>query len=218
MSASFATLRFRSLAHLYVFHTEALRAQVQPGSAFWCHSQEFYGVVVELAETSPLKIREITKFSSCSRADAETYRTCSLDQWLLLAPIGEVFRACSRGHRTTRAAADFVDRYRKGACCDLQQGKFLTELSGARRISAKLLEKRAPAFASYSRLGIELDALQSSSARLRALRRRQGASAKFTMYCLEGRAGVPGKPLAEKKCASVPCSKLSAGRCLCRNC
>jgi primosomal protein N' (replication factor Y) len=125
------------------------------------------GVVVDLTETPPAdtKIREITKVLDL--VPALTPKLIELAHWIAgyyLAPIGEVFRAMLPPVTELTAKREIVlTDAGKALASDLQQGKFLTELSGSEaEFLQKLLEKRGTLqFASYSKLGIEPDTLQN---------------------------------------------------------
>ena len=212
MSASFCNVALPvPLRNTFTYSIpEALRAQVQPGSRVLVpfRKKSLVGVVVELAETSPAetKIREITKVLEL--VPALTPKLIELAHWIAgyyLAPIGEVFRAMLPPvtELTARRQILLTDTG-KALATDLRQGKFLTELSGSEaEFLQKLLEKKGLLqFASYSRLGIELDALQRLQRRgyVQLQETVQGRKRKVhNVIAWKGGAGVAGKPLAEKE-------------------
>ncbi len=212
MSASFCNVALPvPLRNTFTYSIpEALRAQVQPGSRVLVpfRKKSLVGVVVELAETSPAetKIREITKVLEL--VPALTPKLIELAHWIAgyyLAPIGEVFRAMLPPvtELTARRQILLTDTG-KALATDLQQGKFLTELSGSEaEFLQKLLEKKGLLqFASYSRLGIELDALQRLQRRgyVQLQETVQGRKRKVhNVIAWKGGAVAAGKPLAEKE-------------------
>src|SRR5258708_27007701 len=122
-----------------------------------------------------------------------------------LAPIGEVFRAMLPPvtELTSRRQIVLTD-VGKALASDLQQGKFLTELSGSEgEFLQKLLEKKGVLqFASYSRVGIELDALQRLQRRgyVQIQETVQGRKRKVhNVIVWKGREAAAEKPLAEKE-------------------
>src|SRR6267378_7605152 len=189
---------------------DALRAQVLPGARVLVpfRKKSLVGVVVELVERPPAetKIREVTKVLDL--VPALTPKLLELAHWIAgyyLAPIGEVFRAMLPPvtELTARRQILLTDTG-KALATDLQQGQFLTELSGREaEFLQKLLEKKGLLqFASYSRIGIELDALQRLQRRGYVQLREtvQGRKRKVhNVIAWKGGAGVAGKPLAEKE-------------------
>jgi primosomal protein N' (replication factor Y) (superfamily II helicase) len=170
MSASFCNVALPvPLRNTFTYAIpEALRAQVQAGSRVLVpfRKKSLVGVVVELAETPPAdtKIREVAKVLDL--VPALTPKLIELAHWIAgyyLAPIGEVFRAMLPPvtELTARRQIVLTDAG-KVLAFDLQQGKFLTELSGSEaEFLQKLLEKKGLLqFTSHPKLGIELDALQ----------------------------------------------------------
>jgi|HubBroStandDraft_2_1064218.scaffolds.fasta_scaffold11204_1 primosomal protein N' (replication factor Y) len=169
MSASFCNVALPVPLRNTFTYSIPLRAQVQPGSRVLVpfRKKSLVGVVVDLAETPPAdtKIREITKVLDL--VPALTPKLIELAHWIAgyyLAPIGEVFRAMLPPVTELTAKREIVlTDAGKALASDLQQGKFLTELSGSEaEFLQKLLEKRGTLqFASYSKLGIEPDTLQN---------------------------------------------------------
>jgi primosomal protein N' (replication factor Y) len=169
MSASFCNVALPVPLRNTFTYSIPLRAQVQPGSRVLVpfRKKSLVGVVVDLTETPPAdtKIREITKVLDL--VPALTPKLIELAHWIAgyyLAPIGEVFRAMLPPVTELTAKREIVlTDAGKALASDLQQGKFLTELSGSEaEFLQKLLEKRGTLqFASYSKLGIEPDTLQN---------------------------------------------------------
>jgi primosomal protein N' (replication factor Y) len=145
-----------------------LRAQVQPGSRVLVpfRKKSLVGVVVELVETPPAdtKIREVAKVLDL--VPALTPKLIELAHWIAgyyLAPIGEVFRAMLPPVTELTSRRQIVlTEAGKALATDLQQGKFLAELSGSEvEFLQKLLGKKGVLqFTSYPKLGIEVDSLQ----------------------------------------------------------
>jgi primosomal protein N' (replication factor Y) len=180
---------------------EELRAQVQPGSRVLVpfRKKSLVGVVVEFAETPPAdtKIREIAKVLDL--LPALTPKLLELGQWIAgyyLAPIGEVFRAMLPPVTELSARRQIVlTEAGKTLAGDLQQGKFLTDLSaGEAKFLQKLFEKKsALQFSSHSKLGIQADALQRLQRRgyLQIQETVQGRKRKVhTVIAWRGRAGA----------------------------
>src|SRR5579859_5974848 len=147
---------------------EALRDSVQPGSRVLVpfRNKSVVGVVVEIVAQAPVatRIREIAKVIDLQ--PAVTPKLIELAHWIAgyyLAPIGEVYRAMLPPvtELTARRQIVLTDSG-KAIATDLQQGKFLTELSGSEvELLQKLLRKKGVLqFTSYPKLGIEVDALQ----------------------------------------------------------
>src|SRR5215468_1906164 len=147
---------------------EGLRTHVQPGSRVLVpfRKKSLVGVVIEFAGAPPAdtKIREIAKVLDL--VPALTPRLLELGQWIAgyyLAPIGEVFRAMLPPVTELSARRQMVlTEAGKTLGSELQQGKFLTDLSGGEaEFLQRLFEKKGTLqFTSPSRLGIELEALQ----------------------------------------------------------
>jgi primosomal protein N' (replication factor Y) (superfamily II helicase) len=189
---------------------EALRAQLQPGSRVLVpfRKKSLVGVVVESVEIPPAgtKIREVAKVLDL--VPALTPKLIELAHWIAgyyLAPIGEVFRAMLPPVTELTARRQIVlTAAGKALATDLQQGKFLTELSGSEAESLqKLLEKKGVLqFTSYPKLGIELDALQRLQRRgyVQIQETLQGRKRKVhNVIAWKGREGEAEKPLAEKE-------------------
>jgi primosomal protein N' (replication factor Y) len=212
MSASFCNVALPvPLRNTFTYAIpEALRAQVQPGSRVLVpfRKKSLVGVVVELVETPPAetKIREVSKVLDV--VPALTPKLIELAHWIAvyyLAPIGEVFRAM------LPPVTELVARRQilltdagKSLATDLHQGKFLTELSGGEvEFLQKLLEKKGVLpFASYPKLGIELESLQRLQRRgyVQIQETVQGRKRKLqnVVAWKSGGAGA-GKRLAEKE-------------------
>ena len=147
---------------------EGLRTHVQPGSRVLVpfRKKSLVGVVIEFAGAPPAdtKIREIAKVLDL--VPALTPRLLELGQWIAgyyLAPIGEVFRAMLPPVTELSARRQIVlTEAGKTLASELQQGKFLTDLSGGgAEFLQRLFEKKGTLqFTSPSKLGIELEALQ----------------------------------------------------------
>src|SRR3984893_8105521 len=142
---------------------EALQGTLQPGSRVLVpfRKKAMVGVVVELAESAPheAKIREITRVLDF--VPALTPKLIELAHWIAgyyLAPIGEVFRTMLPPvtELTSRRQIKLTDAG-KALATNLQQGKFLTELSGseAEFLQRILAKKGVLQFTSYPKLGIE---------------------------------------------------------------
>ena len=170
MSASFCNVALAvPLRNTFTYSIPGeLRGQVQAGSRVLVpfRKKSLVGVVVEMAETPPpdTKIREIAKVLDL--VPALTPKLIELAHWIAgyyLAPIGEVFRAMLPPvtELTTKRQIVLTDSG-KALASDLQQGKFLTELSGNEvKFLQKLLGKKGVLqFTSYPKLGIELYSLQ----------------------------------------------------------
>src|SRR6266436_2635692 len=138
MSASFCNVALPvPLRNTFTYAVpETLRAQVQAGSRVLVpfRKKSLVGVVVELAERPPAgtKIREVAKVLDL--VPALTPKLIELAHWIAgyyLAPIGEVFRAMMPPvtELTARRQIVLTDAG-KGLATDLQQGHFLTDLSG----------------------------------------------------------------------------------------
>jgi len=170
MSASFCNVALPvPLRNTFTYAIpEALRAQAQPGSRVLVpfRKKSLVGVVVELAETPPAdtKIREIVKVLDL--VPALTPKLIGLAHWIAsyyLAPIGEVFRAMLPPVTELTAKRQIVlTDAGKALATDLQQGKFLTELSGS---DAEFLQKLPGKkgvlqLSSSAKLGIGVDSLQ----------------------------------------------------------
>ena len=189
---------------------EALRARVQAGSRVLVpfRKKSLVGIVVELAETPPpeTKIRDVAKVLDL--IPALTPKLIELAHWIAgyyLAPIGEVFRAMLPPVTELTARRQIVlTEGGKAVASDLQQGKFLTELSGSEaEFLQKLLEKKGvPQFTSYPKLGIELDALQRLQRRghLQIQETVQGRKRKVhNVIAWKGKEPASEKQLAEKE-------------------
>jgi len=187
-----------------------LLAQVQPGSRVLVPFRKKYlvGVVVELAETPPpeTKIREIAKVLDL--VPTLTPKLIELAHWIAgyyLAPIGEVFRAMLPPVTELTAKRQIVlTDSGKALATDLQQGKFLTELSGSEaEFLQRFLKKRdVLQFTSYPKLGIELDALQRLQRRgyVQIQETVQGRKRKVhNVIAWKDREAAAAKPLAEKE-------------------
>src|SRR6266404_585894 len=212
MSASFCNVALPvPLRNTFTYAVpETLRAQVQAGSRVLVpfRKKSLVGVVVELAERPPAgtKIREVAKVLDL--VPALTPKLIELAHWIAgyyLAPIGEVFRAMLPPVTELTSRRQIVlTEGGKALASDLQQGKFLTELSGSEaEFLQKLLEKKGVLqFASYSRLGIELDALQRLQRRgyVQIQETVQGRKRKVhNVIAWKGREAAAEKPLAEKE-------------------
>src|SRR6202140_580602 len=211
MSASFCNVALPvPLRNTFTYAIpEGLRARVQPGSRVLVpfRKKSLVGVVVELAETPPAetKIREVAKVLDL--VPALTPKLVELAHWIAgyyLAPIGEVFRAMLPPvtELTARRLGELTDAGRALAT-DLREGKFLTELSGseAEFLQRLLAKKGVLQFASYPKLGIELDALQRLQRRgyLQIQESVQGRKRKVhNVIAWKGREAAAEKPLAEK--------------------
>ena len=212
MSASFCNVALPvPLRNTFTYAIpEALRAQAQPGSRVLVpfRKKSLVGVVVELAETPPAdtKIREIVKVLDL--VPALTPKLIGLAHWIAsyyLAPIGEVFRAMLPPVTELTAKRQIVlTDAGKALATDLQQGKFLTELSGSeaeflQRLHAK---KGVLQFTSYPKLGIGLDALQRLQRRgyVQIQESVQGRERRVhNVIAWKGRGTVPEKPAGEKE-------------------
>jgi primosomal protein N' (replication factor Y) len=189
---------------------EALRAQVQPGSRVLVpfRKKSIVGVVVELVETPPAetKIREIHKVLDL--IPALTPKLLELAQWIAgyyLAPIGEVFRAMLPPvtELTTRREIVLTEAG-KALASDLQQGKFLTDVSGgeAEFLQKLLVKKGMIRFSSHLKLGITLDALQRLQRRgyILVQETMQGRKRKtHHVIAWKSREVTAEKPLGEKE-------------------
>jgi len=212
MSASFCNVALPvPLRNTFTYSIpETLRAQVQPGSRVLVpfRKKSLVGVVVELVETPPAntKIRDVTKILDL--VPALTSKLIDLAHWIAgyyLAPIGEVFRAMLPPvtELTARRQIVLTDAG-KALASDLQQGKFLTDLSGGEaEFLRKALEKKGILqFTSYPKLGIELDALQRLQRRgyVQIHETVQGRKRKVhNVIAWKGREAGSPKPLAEKE-------------------
>jgi len=190
---------------------EELRAQVQPGSRVLVpfRKKSLVGVVVELADAPPAdtKIREIVKVLDL--VPALTTKLLELGQWIAgyyLAPIGEVFRAMLPPVTELSARRQVaLTEAGKTLARELQQGKFLTDLSADEAdFLQKLLEKKSTLqFVSLPKLGIGPDALQRLQRRgyVQIQETMQGRKRKVqTVIAWKGvQAATEGKPLAEKE-------------------
>jgi len=190
---------------------EELRAQVQPGSRVLVpfRKKSLVGVVVELADAPPAdtKIREIVKVLDL--VPALTTKLLELGRWIAgyyLAPIGEVFRAMLPPVTELSARRQVaLTEAGKTLARELQQGKFLTDLSADEaNFLQKLLEKKSTLqFVSLPKLGIGPDALQKLQRRgyVQIQETLQGRKRKVqTVIAWKGRqAATEGKPLAEKE-------------------
>ena len=212
MSASFCNVALPvPLRNTFTYAIpEGLRARVQPGSRVLVpfRKKSLVGVVVELAETPPAetKIREVAKVLDL--VPALTPKLVELAHWIAgyyLAPIGEVFRAMLPPvtELTARRLVELTDAGRALAT-DLRQGKFLTELSGseAEFLQRLLAKKGVLQFASYPKLGIELDALQRLQRRgyVQLQETVQGRKRRVqNVIAWKGREAAAEKPLADKE-------------------
>src|SRR6202140_2112485 len=212
MSASFCNVALPvPLRNTFTYAIpEGLRARVQPGSRVLVpfRKKSLVGVVVELAETPPAetKIREVAKVLDL--VPALTPKLVELAHWIAgyyLAPIGEVFRAMLPPvtELTARRLVQLTDAGRALAT-DLRQGKFLTELSGseAEFLQRLLAKKGVLQFASYPKLGIELDALQRLQRRgyVQLQETVQGRKRRVqNVIAWKGREAAAEKPLADKE-------------------
>jgi primosomal protein N' (replication factor Y) len=212
MSASFCNVALPvPLRHTFTYSVpEALRVQVQAGTRVLVpfRKKSLVGVVVELAAMPPAdtKIREVAKVLDL--VPALTPKLIELAHWIAgyyLAPIGEVFRAMLPPvtELTARRQIVLTDAG-KALATDLQQGKFLTELSASEaEFLQKLLEKKGLLqFTSYPKLGIELDALQRLQRRgsVQIQETVQGRKRKVhNVIAWKGREAAPEKSLAEKE-------------------
>jgi len=212
MSASFCNVALPvPLRNTFTYAIpEALRAQVQAGSRVLVpfRKKSLVGVVVELAERPPAdtKIREVAKVLDL--VPALTPKLIELAHWIAgyyLAPIGEVIRAMLPPVTELTARRQIVlTETGKALASDLQQGKFLTDLSGSEaEFLQKLLEKKGVLqFTSYPKLGIELDALQRLQRRgyVQIQETVQGRKRKVhNVIAWKGREGEAEKPLVEKE-------------------
>jgi primosomal protein N' (replication factor Y) len=212
MSASFCNVALPVPLRITFTYSipEALRAQVQPGSRVLVpfRKKSLVGLVVELAERAPseTKIREVAKVLDL--IPALTPKLIELAHWIAgyyLAPIGEVFRAMLPPvtELTARRQIVLTDAG-KALATDLQQGKFLTELSGSEaEFLQKLLEKKgALQFTSYPKVRIELAVLQRLQRRgyVQIQETVQGRKRKVhNVIAWKGRDAPAEKPLAEKE-------------------
>src|SRR5579863_1221031 len=212
MSASFCNVALPvPLRNTFTYSIpETLRTQVQPGSRVLVpfRKKSLVGVVVELAEAPPpdTKIREVTKVLDL--VPALPPKLIELAHWIAgyyLAPIGEVFRAMLPPVTELTARRQIVlTEAGKTFAADLQQGKFLTDLSGgeAEFLRTVLEKKGVLQFTSYPKLGIALDALQRLQRRgyVQIQETVQGRKRKVhnVIAWKGGEAGSP-KPLAEKE-------------------
>jgi len=189
---------------------DALRAQVLPGARVLVpfRKKSLVGVVVELVDRPPAetKIREVTKVLDL--VPALTPKLIELAHWIAgyyLAPIGEVFRAMLPPVTELAVRRQIVlTDAGKVLATELQQGQFLTELSGGEvEFLLKLLEKKAGLqFASYPKLGIDLPALQRLQRRgyVQIQETVQGRRRKVhNVIAWKGKEGAAGEPLAEKE-------------------
>ena len=212
MSASFCNVALPvPLRNTFTYAIpESLREQVQAGSRVLVpfRKKSLVGVVVELAEAPPAetKIREVAKVLDL--VPALTPKLIELAHWIAgyyLAPIGEVFRAMLPPVTELIARRQILlTETGKALASDLQQGRFLTDLSGGEaEFLQKLLEKKgALQFSSYPKLGIELEALQRLQRRgyLQIQETVQGRKRKVhKVIAWKGSGGATGKPLAEKE-------------------
>jgi primosomal protein N' (replication factor Y) len=212
MSASFCNVALPvPLRHTFTYSIpEALRAQVQTGSRVLVpfRKKSLVGVVVELAETPPAdtKIREVAKVLDL--VPALTPKLIELAHWIAgyyLAPIGEVFRAMLPPVTEFTARRQIVlAEAGKALATDLQQGKFLTDLSGseAEFLQRLLAKKGVLQFTSYPKLGIELDVLQKLQRRgyVQIQETVQGRKRKVhNVIAWKGREAASETPLAEKE-------------------
>jgi len=183
---------------------------VQPGSRVLVpfRKKSLVGVVVELVETPPAntKIRDATKILDL--VPALTPKLIDLAHWIAgyyLAPIGEVFRAMLPPVTELTARRQIVlTETGKALASDLQQGKFLTDLSGSEAaFLQRVLEKKGVLqFTSYPKLGIQLDALQRLQRRgyVQIQETVQGRKRKVhNVIAWKGREAGSPKPLAEKE-------------------
>src|SRR5258708_12065695 len=161
MSASFCNVALPvPLRNTFTYSIpEALRMQVQPGARVLVpfRKKSLVGVVVELVERPPAetKIREVTKVLDLVPAlTPKLIELAHLIAGYYLAPIGEVFRAMLPPVTQLAVRRQIVlTDAGKALASDLQQGKFLTELSGSEgEFLQKLLAKKGVLqFTSYSR-------------------------------------------------------------------
>ena len=183
---------------------------MQPGSRVLVpfRKKSLVGVVVELVETPPAntKIRDATKILDL--VPALTPKLIDLAHWIAgyyLAPIGEVFRAMLPPVTELTARRQIVlTETGKALASDLQQGKFLTDLSGSEAaFLQRVLEKKGVLqFTSYPKLGIQLDALQRLQRRgyVQIQETVQGRKRKVhNVIAWKGREAGSPKPLAEKE-------------------
>ncbi len=189
---------------------EGLRAQVQAGSRVLVpfRKKSLVGVVVDFADAPPAdtKIRDVAKVLDL--VPALTPKLIELAIWIAgyyLAPIGEVLRAMLPPVTELTARRHVVlTEAGKALAINLQQGRFLSDLSGREaEFLQKLLEKKgALQFASPSKLGIELEALQRLQRRgyLQIQETVQGRKRKVhIVIAWKSREAAAEKPLTEKE-------------------
>jgi len=189
---------------------EALRSQAQPGSRVLVpfRKKSLVGVVVEIVETPPAdrKIREIVRVLDL--VPALTPKLIELAHWIAgyyLAPVGEVFRAMLPPVTELTAKRQIVlTDAGKALAFDLEQGKFLTGLSGNdAEFLEKLLEKKGVLQLSSSpKLGIGVDSLQRLQRRgyVQVQETVHGRKRKVhNVIAWKDREVAAEKPLAEKE-------------------